>query len=463
MPALHPHTLELPDRNAGRRRRSARTRMPGADAAWLRMDEPTNPMVITAVLWLRAPVDRGRLERVVHTRLVERFPRVKQRVVLGKGLARAPAWEQVADFKLTDHLQCQVLRAEGGEQALREHIERLMSTRLDMTRPPWALYLLEGGGSHAVLLARLHHCIADGVALARVLLSLAEAGAAEGLSAEPPRPEQGRQRWARLLAMARAGLRMVTTAGRLLLMRREPPSPFRGQVTGHKRVAFSSPVPLEHVKEIGRATGSTVNDVAVAAVAGALRRYMVAQGLEPRQVRAAVPVNLRPLDQPVPRELGNRFGMVLLSMPLEADSPLARLELLKRRMGGLKRSPEALMTLGALRAAGLFHTAVRVLLGFLDRRVSLVMTNVPGPREPLSLAGSRVERALFWVPQAAQVGLGVSLFTLAGTLSLGVAADAGCVPDPETLVAAFQEELSALARAAGLPPEQGHARLGTWA
>jgi diacylglycerol O-acyltransferase / wax synthase len=463
MSVFYLNTLRFPDRNASRRRRSSGTRMTGVDAAWLRMDDPVNPMVITAVLWLRAPVDMGRLERVVRTRLVERFPRMRQRVVLGKGLARAPAWEQVPDFNLADHLQHHVLRTAGGEQALQEHIERLTSTQLDMTRPPWALYLLEDGGSHAVLLARLHHCIADGVALARVLLSLADADAAEGFSAEPPRSRQGRPCWARPLAMARAGLRMATTTSRLLLMRREPPSPFRGRITGHKRVAFSSPVPLEHVKAIGRATGSTVNDVAVTAVAGALRRYMVARGLEPRQVHAAMPVNLRPLDQPVPRELGNHFGLVLLSMPLEADTPLARLELLKRRMDELKRSPEALMTLGALRAAGLFHTGVRALLGFLDRRVSLVMTNVPGPRERLSLAGSRVERALFWVPQAAQVGLGVSLFSLAGTLSLGVAADAGCVPDPKTLVAAFQEELSALARASGLPPEQGRTRLGTWA
>jgi diacylglycerol O-acyltransferase / wax synthase len=446
--------------------------MASVDTAWLRMEQPTNPMVITGLLWLREPVDRGRLEQVVRERLVERFPRLRQRVVSGEGLAGAAYWEPAPGFDVVEHFHREELPAAGGEAALRERVCQLMSQGLDMARPPWALYLLEQGGSQAVLLARIHHCIGDGLSLARVLLSLVDGGSEEGFASEPSQPGHplvqllggarkaaglARTAWRRgaelisepilLGDLAREGLRTASAASRLVRLPPEPPSPFRSPLTGAKRAAWSSPVAVQRLKAMGRSTGSTVNDVVLAALAGALRRYLQARGMRAQDLRAAVPVNLRPLDEPVPRELGNRFGLVFLSLPLEAESPAQRLTLLRQRMEVLKRSPEALVVLGALSVAGRVPLSMeRAMVDVLDKRVSLVVTNVPGPRHPIALAGSAVERALFWVPQTANVGLGVSLFSLDGQLSLGVAADEGCVPEPEAIVTAFEEELQALER-----------------
>jgi WS/DGAT/MGAT family acyltransferase len=211
---------------------------------------------------------------------------------------------------------------------------------------------------------------------------------------------------------------------------------------------WSDPIPLEEVKALGRAMESTINDVLLAALTGALRRYLVERGGEPVDVRAFIPVNLRPLDEPIPRELGNRFGLVFLQLPVHEAEPRRRLKELKRRMDALKRSPEAAVTFGLLGVVGLMPTAVEQrIIEVLGPRGTLVMTNVPGPRHAVYLAGTRLAGLMFWVPQAAKVALGVSIFSYAGQVTVGVSVDAGLVPDPHRLVSAFQDELRALAAA----------------
>ncbi len=196
---------------------------------------------------------------------------------------------------------------------------------------------------------------------------------------------------------------------------------------------------------------STINDVLLAALTGALRRYLVERGAEPvEDLRAFIPVNLRPLDEPIPRELGNRFGLVFLELPVKEEEPRRRLRELKRRMDVLKRSPEAAVTFGTAGRGGPdAHGGVEQrIVDVLGPRGTLVMTNVPGPRHPVYLAGTRLAGLMFWVPQAAKVGLGVSIFSYAGQVTVGVSVDAGLVPDPHRVVHAFQDELRTLAAGA---------------
>jgi WS/DGAT/MGAT family acyltransferase len=248
--------------------------------------------------------------------------------------------------------------------------------------------------------------------------------------------------------MAVEGARGASALSRLMTLSQDPPSPFRGALGAEKRVAWSKPVPVGKVREICHGTGSTVNDVVMAVVAGMLRRYVEARGQSPRDLRAVVPVNLRPLSEPLPCELGNRFGLVFLSLPLGEEAPVERLWELKRRMDRLKRSPEAALTFGMLSAAGLAPTAVeRAAVEVLRKKASLVLTNVPGPKRPVFLAGARLAGVMFWVPMAGRLGLGLSLFSYAGHVTLGVAADAGLVPEPHELLAGFEAELDSLAEA----------------
>ncbi|WP_426749140.1 WS/DGAT/MGAT family O-acyltransferase [Myxococcus sp. Y35] len=452
---------------------AAQERMSSVDALWFHMEEPANLMMITAVLWFEGRLDFERLKAVVRERLVERYPRFRQRAV--PGLLGMPHWEDVAELDLDAHLSRLEVPPPGDRASLEALVGQWMSTPLERSRPLWQLHVVSGADGRDVLLARLHHCLADGIALARVLLTLtdgAEAGRASEAPEPPPRPERGGLagwvRGARAVAgTARAvlrkgaelaaepilagdllvqGARGAAAMGKLLVIPPDPRTSLRGPLGTQKRAAWSDPVPLERVKALGRALGGTVNDVLLAAVTGALRRYLESLGEPPEDVHALVPVNLRPLDAPVPRELGNHFGVVFLRLPVHLGTPLRRLQELTRRMERLKRSPEAVLTFGALELLGYTPAALeRWAVDTFGSKASLVATNVPGPREPVSLAGTRLEGLTFWVPQTGHLSLGVSLFSYAGQVTVGVAADAGRVPDPHALIEAFHAELDALA------------------
>jgi WS/DGAT/MGAT family acyltransferase len=222
----------------------------------------------------------------------------------------------------------------------------------------------------------------------------------------------------------------------------------------HKRVAWNEPLPLDDVKLVGRALQASVNDVLLSCVAGALRRYLIAQGedTEGCQIRAMVPVNLRPASAGL--ELGNRFGLVPLVLPVGMVNPVARLQEVRRRMDALKGGYQALITYGLLAAVGHAPRAVQdPILQFMANKTTAVMTNVPGPGAPMSMAGRTLSRMMFWVPQSGDVGLGVSILSYAGGVQFGVMADAGFCPDPQQLIDAFAPEFEQLLLLAAVLPQ----------
>ncbi|WP_223746475.1 wax ester/triacylglycerol synthase family O-acyltransferase [Myxococcus sp. XM-1-1-1] len=446
-------------------------RMASVDALWFHMEEPANLMMITAVLGFEGRLDFERLRELVRTRLVECYPRFRQKVVMGR--LGQPQWEEAQDFSLDAHLRRLRVPAPGDRAALESLVSEWMSTPLERSRPLWQFHVLEGGDGGDVLLARLHHCLSDGIALARVLLTLTDGDGAREEAPESSRTaprEGGLAKWMRgaravagtartvlrkgaeiaaepILAgdLVRQGALGAAALGKLMVVTPDPRTPLRGPLGTRKRAAWSSPIPLERVKAVGKALGGTVNDVLLAALTGALRRYLEARNVPPEDLHAVVPVNLRPLDEPVPRALGNRFGVVLLRLPVHLAEPRRRLHELSRRMDLVKKSPEAVVTFGALELLGYTPAPLeRVVVDVFATKASLVATNVPGPRRPVSLAGVKLRALTFWVPQAGHLGLGVSLFSYAGQVTVGVAADELRVPDPHALIDHFHAELEAL-------------------
>jgi diacylglycerol O-acyltransferase len=457
--------------------------MPSADAAWLRMDRPENLMVITSVLWFDRPLDLDRLHALLHERLVETFPRYTQRVVDGRGLG-GPHWEDDESFDLGLHMHRVALPAPGGRAELQAYVADLMGAPLDRSKPLWHVHVVEGYDGGSALVFRIHHCLADGIALARVLLSLTDA-LPEG--APPPEidgPWDGHRSRAATLAgplapafragravagtLAHEGIEtllhprharelaggtaeVVRTLAKELATRSDAQGPLHGPLSPGERVAWCEPVPLADVKAIAHAHDATVNDVLVGAVAGGLRRWLLAHGGIDREIHAMVPFNLRPLAAPLPRELGNRFGLVLLALPLLEPDPLARMREVARRMTAIKESPEGAVSYGFLSAIGLSPPAVEArLIDLFSAKATLVLTNVPGPRHPVYLAGAQMQGVLVWAPCAGAVSMSVSVFSYDGAVTIGFMTDAGLVPDPGVLVAEVEAELAALAPAA--PP-----------
>ena len=240
---------------------------------------------------------------------------------------------------------------------------------------------------------------------------------------------------------------MVRTGLGLLFANRDPRTRLSGRLGTAKVAAWSQPIDLAVVKRVGAALGVTVNDVLLAVTAGALRRHLLEHGDAPHDLRVFVPVDLRRRDEPVPVTLGNRFGIVFARLPVSVPDPLDRVRAVHQRMGLVKAGPQAASTFALLAIVGALPSwGHRLAVRILGAKSSAIVTNVPGPRRPVYLAGARLVRLTFWVPQAGSVGLGVSLLSYAGELSIGIAADRNLVPEPARLVAGAQAELAELAR-----------------
>jgi diacylglycerol O-acyltransferase len=447
------------------------------DTAWLHMEDPANLMMVTGVLVFDEVLDFGRLKDLLRDRL-SRIPRFTQRVVEPRLSLGAPRWETDPRFDIRAHVHRVALHPPGDVKALRELVSDLMSTPLDFTKPLWQFHLVEGLEKGSVLVGRLHHSIGDGIALMRVLLSMADgeetaAGTQEGSDEEPHGWERLSGLWKpaaeavsrtleatesfvregvealahpdHLLEIAARAASGADALAKLLLMEPDPATPFKGQLGVAKRAAWSEPVPLEDVKVIGKVLGGTVNDVLLTAVTGALRRYLEGRGtsVDALEFRAVVPVNLRRPEEEA--RLGNRFGLVFLPLPIGLTDAVERLFTLKERMDDIKRSPEAVVAFGLLGAIGAAPAEIEhLVLDLFGRRGTAVMTNVAGPRQRISLAGVPAREIMFWVPQSGRLGLGVSILSYAGGVSLGVATDEGLVPDPETILLGFRREFDGL-------------------
>jgi diacylglycerol O-acyltransferase len=445
--------------------------MASIDAAWLGMEDPTNLMMVTGVMALEGKVDVNGLRLILDRRLLP-FGRFHQRVVRPRSRGNLPHWEDDSHFDINNHVSHVALPAPGGDEALREMVSDLMSVPLDFSKPLWHMHVIDNYHDGSVVLTRVHHCIADGIALVRVMLSLtdespsarrqpARAGpVAPGfrlpLDWLPAAVGRGVASGQHLLAnpnkavgMARVGVHGAYRLGRLLVLPADPVTVFKGKLSRRKRAAWSEPVPLDEFKVIGKAFNATVNDVLVAVATGALRRYMEKRGERTSGVaiRASVPVNLRPLDES--HKLGNAFGLVFLTLPVGIVDPVRRVRAIKKEMDGLKGSPEALIAFGVLSLLGFAPVEVEQLgLRFFGSKATAVLTNVPGPREPLYMAGQKIDKIMFWVPQSGHLGLGISILSYAGSVMLGVATDAGLVPDPERIVDNFKVEFEVMRAAA---------------
>jgi WS/DGAT/MGAT family acyltransferase len=424
--------------------------MSRADAAWLHMDRPTNLMVINSVLWFDQPIALDDLRAIYRERLVGRFERFSQVAVDGP---TGPHWEDV-EIDLDLHLHHVALPAPGDRQALEELVADRIAMPLDRARPPWEVYLIDGFGSGCAVLTRMHHSIADGIALARVMLTLAD-GADEGSfsAATHHGSRLGTLAHGTVSAALHPRQTLHTavddaqTLAKLLVPGTDPPSAIKGEQHIAHHIAWSDPVDLWRVKRLARGLHATVNDVVVAAVTAALGDYVREHGDDPEHLRALVPFNLRPLDEPVPRDLGNRFGLVLLELPIGEEDAIERVALVKQRMDAIKRGHEGPIAYGILELMGLTPAPVEArLIDYFTAKGSLVLTNVPGPSRPIRVAGAQLKGVLVWAPCSGSVGMSVSIFSYAGKVTVGFLTDAGLVPDPQTLADGFREHLLALAR-----------------
>lgn len=255
------------------------------------------------------------------------------------------------------------------------------------------------------------------------------------------------------VAYGMAGYGLLQDSAIIAAMRPDAPTRLKGELGVMKRVAWAAPLSLFEIKAVGDAFGCSVNDVLLSCTAGAMRAYLQAQGdeVDGLDVRALVPVNCRPAG-PV-TELGNRFGLVFLSLPVGVANPFDRMMEVRRRMDELKRSQQPTVALGILTGMGILPESMKErVLESLAANASVVITNVRGAAHPQFLAGRRIDRQVFWVPQSGGIGMGVSILSYAGKVDIGIVTDTRRVPDPWQLVKHLSEEFELLLLCAMLAP-----------
>ena len=453
--------------------------MSAIDAAWLRMDRPANLAIITSVLWFAQPPDWKAVEELLRERLVDRFPRFSQRAAEPRISVGMPRWEEDPLFELRRHVHRHRLPAPGDQAALEAFVAMLQSTPLGRDRPLWSVHFVDGFGDGAAIVWRIQHCIVDGVSLARVLLSLSDHAPDAGIAPEAKQHATLLPRAAGYAAPAMLAGRKLATAitretryavahprgilrGRIAgvdtrslakIARTGPDTPtvLKGPLNVPQRTTWTTPMSLEDVKRIGRPSGATVNDVALAALAGGLRDYLIARGSLVEEIRAYMPFNLRPPDEPIPRELGNLFGLVFLDLPIGVADRRERLACVQRRMTEIKRTDEGRLAFHGLCMMGISPFGSKRLEIVFSDKVTVVVSNMPGPDTEIRLADVAVKGMLIMAPRTGSVGLGVTIFSYNGRVTFGVNADAGLVPDPEKLLGAIVAELRALRRLAPTP------------
>ena len=455
-------------------------RMSRVDTAWLRMDNDVNLMMIVGVWLLRPAVSYDALCRRIRSKLLK-YERFRQKVVPD---AVGANWVDDGTFDIAQHVVRQPLQRTPGQSeraALQALVGTLADTPLDPQRPLWQFHLIEAYEGGNALVLRIHHCIGDGIALTSVMLSIADGGAppprpkGTGDDGAPDRlddavvkplsawaskaidrygegivkslevlshPQQGLQG---SIDAARWGAKVLGDATALALMADDSPTLLKGKPTGRKHVAWGEPLRLDDVKAVGKALNCSVNDVLLACVAGAIGRDLSRRGDDPRgkEIRAMVPVNLRPIEQAW--KLGNRFGLAPLTLPVGIDNPVERVYAVRARMSQLKESYQPLLAFAVLAVAGLLPKPVQDgLLGLFSKKATAVMTNVPGPAHALRLCGSTLRQTMFWVPASGDIGVGVSILSYAGGVQFGLITDEALCDDPQQIIDEFLPEFDKL-------------------
>ncbi|RZI41379.1 wax ester/triacylglycerol synthase family O-acyltransferase [Herbaspirillum sp. HC18] len=461
--------------------------MSTVDTAWLRMDSDGNLMMIVAVLTFDKPMDPRRFRHAIESRLLK-YSRFRSRVVRDM---TGGAWWQPEEVDLDDHIVRTMLPS--GTQPNKEALEQLVSdlsgTPLDFSKPLWQMHVVdnyvgEDGNTRQSIIVRIHHCIADGMALVGVLLSLFERSPDAALDDDESAPvmmdednpwlqlmqpvtkttitainmstalwtkymwmlADSSKMMGKLADMSGMAGRLTLDAIKLLAMPDDSRTRLKGSPKGTKHVAWSEPLPLDEIKVIGKAFGGSVNDILMSCVAGAIGAYLRAKGdtvPANTELRAMVPVNLRKAGKE--QKLGNAFGLVPLVLPVGIEDPAARLKEVRRRMDELKGGYQALVAMAVLGVLGSTPKQMQnEIQNYFARKATAVMSNVPGPQSPLYLAGSKLDQIMFWVPQSGDIGVGVSILSYDGGVQFGLVTDNEIAADPHAIIGRFQPEFEKL-------------------
>jgi WS/DGAT/MGAT family acyltransferase len=460
-------------------------RLGALDASFLGIEDGNCHMHVGGVLIfdaapLRMPngsIDIDRIRTTIHSRL-HLVPRFRQRLsyIPYEGW---PIWVDDDRFRLAYHVRHTALPQPGDERVLKRLVGRVMSQPLDRKRPLWEMWIAEGlDGDRVAMISKTHHCMIDGISGADLMSVLLSPYAEPDPGLPEPWKPRSRPANAELIVdelLHRASQpAAVARAIRDTIRNPEPhlqslsdslagiievlapalspvsPTPLQVAVGPHRRFDWTE-MRVADLKAVKNVLGGTLNDVVLATVSGALRRFFTQRGLEPDdlEIRGMVPVSVRSDDQR--GHLGNRVTQLTVPLPVQLADPLARLRAVTETTKDLKESKQALggevlTAISEWTVPNLLVQAVR--LASRTRPYNLVVTNIPGPQIPLYLLGSQMQTSYPVVPLFENLALVVGLFSYNGGLYWGVNADWENLPDLHDFIIAIESSFRELQQAA---------------
>lgn len=449
-------------------------RMSPLDAMFLSQDTATVPRQIASLAILEPGEHRlnyDRLVQVINDRIdiVPRYRQIALKVPVGLG---TPVWIDDENFDISAHVRRSALPKPGTMDALRELVGRLIARRLDPERPLWELYLVEGlKGGRVALLFKSHQALVDGsetIDLAQVLLE--ETAHEREIPHEDwnPRPEPGA---VSLLAGSLGenfrkpseGLRVAEmafgrVASRLPFIGNNRPAPhgiLSTELSQHRRFA-SLETKLNDYRMIRDEHGGTVNDVILAAIAGGMRGWMLTRAesvTAKTRFRAMVPMSVV-ADDGLPTSLGSKVRGHLLSLPVGESNPVVRLHqvsyaLKDHRETGSAVAANKLANLPGFATSTFHAVGARVADAETGRGHQIVITNVPGPQEPVYMAGERVSEVYPCIPLSDHRAVSIGVTSYNGKVFYGIVADRDAIPDADVLAQCIDDALVEMVETVG--------------
>ena len=443
------------------------------DAGFLQIENDTQQMHVGSVLIMEGRVpEYSRFCEFVSSRL-DAVPHYRQRVRRPAFDLARPYWVDDPYFSLVYHLRHTAIPSPGGEEQLRTLAGRIMSQRLDLDRPLWEMWLVEGlPDDHWAVISKVHHAMIDGISgneILEIMLDRDYVGDPVEPSTWQPRPGPSRRdlvvtagAWtvrlpgragrsavqaltnpneamrggaARASGLVQSG-RAVSSASRVL----------SGPLGPHRRWAWARGE-LADVKAVKAVAGCTVNDVVLAAIAGGFRAFLLARNEPAESVRSLVPVSVRKPEQR--GRLGNHVSAMFADLPVESADPLERLTLVAQQMNHVKGSGQAIGVESVISAADfvpptLMTLAARVSTRMGQRMFNTVTTNIPGPQFALYFLGCRMLEVFPYIPIAEGARISIGIVSYDGHLAIGATGDYDAVPDLDVLCRAIEASLAEL-------------------
>lgn len=453
-------------------------RLSSLDAGFLDLENDRQQMHVGSLLVFEGPVPAFE-EFTAHLEAcLDLVPRYRQRVQrMPLGLAR-PAWVDDPHFSLAYHLRHTAIPSPGGDGQLRALVSRVLSQRLDVDRPLWEMWLVEGlPEARWAIITKTHHAMIDGLAgneLMEIVLDRDRDAPRRTPTDWRPSPQPSRlglavsgvsgiarlpvdiaraatsavQGFSSPADAARAGAVRAFGLASLGRSAASPTSVLNGPLGPHRRWGWAR-AELSDVKGVKDSAGCTVNDVVLAAIAGGFREYLQQRGEDvgSTTIRSLVPVSVR--TEAHEGRLGNQVTGMFADLPVDVADPRERLDAVARQMGHLKRSGQAVGVDAMLSAADfvpatLMTLGARVYARTGQRVINTVTTNIPGPQYPIYLLGRRMLEMFPYIPVAQGVRISIGIMSYDGNVAIGVTGDYDAVPDLDVLCTAIEDSLSEL-------------------